>query len=911
MGGDASAYAADIVLRDGATLRLRALRPDDRERLIQLVSRLSPESSYFRFFRTTTKLSDEDLNRFTNLDFKRNVALVATVGGDGEEEIVGVGRYAALDPPGRKSDRAEIAFVVADAFQGRGIGTLLLEHLAPIARANGITRFEADVLGENNRMLKLFATSGFEVERSFQSGVFHVSFPTRSSERLVEASSRREMEADASSIRVFLNPRSVAIVGASRSKEKIGGAILANVLRDGFRGSVYPVHPSASSLEGLRAYPRVSDVPEAVDLAVVAVPAAKVADVVADCAASGVRGVVIVSSGFAEAGGGEAGKKEQDRLVRAARTSGLRLVGPNCMGLINTDPNVRLNVTFAPARPPAGNISMSSQSGALGIAILDHLERTGLGVASFVSIGNKADVSGNDLLAYWSEDPRTDVIVLYLESFGNPRKFARIAPQVARKKPIVAVKAGRSAAGIRAASSHSAALASFDTAVDALFEEAGVLRTNTMEELFDVAALLAMQPLPPGPRVGVVTNAGGPGILLADACEAHGLLLSELSGPTVERLRAFLPSAAGLSNPVDMIASATPEQYEATIEALGGDPGIDSLVVIYIPVLEDRTEEVSRAIARAAGKLPAQKPILTVLLSSRGAPAPLATGPRGKIPSFAYPENAAMALAAATRYSRWRTRPEGKELELDAFATSAIRAVVDRILADASSRGSNEPIWLEPTDLAAVLRAAGVDFASGEVAEARRDDLVRRAERLGFPLVAKAIAPGLLHKSDAGGVILGLRTPEQVGAAFDELEARMRRAGTRLEGVFLQREVAGGIEALVGVTTDPSFGPLLVCGLGGVLVELVHDVAFHLVPVSDVDAHEMLSRLRAGKILEGYRGAPPGDRDALVALVQRVSALATVVPELLELDLNPVKVLPPGQGAVVVDGRMRIQASKA
>jgi acyl-CoA synthetase (NDP forming) len=569
------------------------------------------------------------------------------------------------------------------------------------------------------------------------------------------------------------------------------------------------------------------------------------------------------------------------------------------MGVLNTDPAISLNATFAPHWPPAGNVAMLSQSGALGLAILDYARQLNIGMSTFVSVGNKADVSGNDLLSYWADDPHTGVVLLYLESFGNPRKFARIAPAVARRKPIVAVKSGRSAAGTRAASSHSAALANLDVAVDALFAQAGVIRTSTLEELFDVAALLSTQPAPAGRRVGVVTNAGGPGILLADACEARGLELPPLAPATLDALRTFLPEQAGLSNPIDMIASATPEQYERTISAVGADPSVDALVAIYVPPLVTQPEEIAQAIARGAGDVPPAKPVLSVFLSSKGAPPMLSQGPRGRLPAYAYPENAAMALAAAETYARWRARPPGAPMVLGRLAESAIRAVVDRVLADAK-----EPRWLDAADLATVLRAAGIPFAEAEtVAPA---DAPAAAERLGFPLVAKAVAPGLLHKSDVGGVILGLESADAVAEAAATLAERMRAIGTTLDGVLLQREVSGGLEALVGVTTDPTFGPLVVCGLGGVLVELLRDVAFHLTPVTDVGAREMLEHLRARKLLDGYRGMAPGDREALIDIIMRVSALVEIAPEVRELDLNPVKVLPPGRGAIVVDGRLRI-----
>jgi acyl-CoA synthetase (NDP forming) len=610
-----------------------------------------------------------------------------------------------------------------------------------------------------------------------------------------------------------------------------------------------------------------------------------------------VNGIVVITSGFGEVS--EEGRETEKRLRELVRSSGMRMVGPNCMGIVNTDPRISLNATFVPAWPPPGSIGMSSQSGALGYVILDRIQALNIGISSFVSVGNKADVSGNDLLAYWAEDPRTQVIVLYLESFGNPRKFGRVAPEVARRKPIVAVKSGRSAAGTRAASSHSAALASLDVAVDALFEQAGVIRTDTLEQLLDVAILLSTQPIPAGPRVGVITNAGGAGILLADACEAHGLLLPVLAPATVEALQGFLPPQSSLTNPVDMIASATPEQYAKAIELTGADPNIDSLIVIYVPPLLHPPEEMAKALAKAAGEVPIKKPVLTVFMSSRGAPPLLSTGPRGRIPSYSFPENAALALSAADRYGRWRKRPRGSVFAFDSFTQGAIRAVINRVL-----EIHKKPEWLEPTDLATVLRLAGIEFAAAELTKAR--NAVDTAERLGYPLVAKVQSAQVVHKSDVGGVIMGLSCREDVTSAVEALGERMKRIGIPLENILLQREVNGGVEALVGVTTDPTFGPLVVCGMGGVLVELLKDISFRLTPVSDIDAEEMIAKLRSSRLLEGYRGAPPGDRQALIQVLQRVSALVELVPELRELDLNPVKVLEPGRGAIAVDGRLRI-----
>jgi acyl-CoA synthetase (NDP forming) len=553
--------------------------------------------------------------------------------------------------------------------------------------------------------------------------------------------------------------------------------------------------------------------------------------------------------------------------------------------------------------PQPGNIGMLSQSGALGIAILDHARVRNIGLSSFISAGNKADVSSNDMLAYWADDPHTKAIVLYLESFGNPHKFARLAPAVARQKPIVAVKSGRSAAGRRAALSHSASLANLDIAVEALFEQTGVIRTNTLEELFDVVSLLSMQPVPAGPRVGVVTNAGGPAILLADACEARGLQLPELEGATIAGLRSFLSPRAGFSNPVDMTASAGGEDFARTMAAVAADPNIDSLVVIYIPPMVTEPVEIARGIAKGAAAVPPGKPIACAFMSSEQPPTEMNLGSRGTIPCYKFPENAAIALEAANRYGRWRDRPKGSTLALDKTAESSIRAVVDQVLADADG-----PRWLAPRELSTVLAAAGIDVAIAEQTSVEEAPAI--AEAMGYPLVAKIISPDVLHKSDVGGIAMGLRSAAQVKQAANLIKSRIEELGKRVDGILLQREVTEGIEALVGVTTDPTFGPLVVCGLGGVTVELVKDVAFRLHPVTDVDAAEMVAALRSSPLLDGYRGAPAGDRSALISIVRRISALIDIVPEITELDLNPVKVLAPGKGAIVIDARMRVAPTR-
>jgi acyl-CoA synthetase (NDP forming) len=612
-----------------------------------------------------------------------------------------------------------------------------------------------------------------------------------------------------------------------------------------------------------------------------------VLEVVDDCLAKQVRAICVVSAGFSETGP-EGSAREADLLERI-RTAGCRLVGPNCMGLLNTNPAVRLNATFSPVYPPAGNVAMSTQSGALGLAILDYARELDIGISSFVSVGNKADVSGNDLIQYWADDPNTGVILLYLESFGNPKKFSEIARRVGRSKPIAAVKSGRSAAGSRAASSHTGALAASDTVVDALFRQAGVIRTERLEELFDVAALLSHQPLPRGPRAAILTNAGGPGILAADACEAHGLQLPPLGDATVAELRSFLPAAASVGNPVDMLASAPAEHYRRALSAIIRDDCVDSVMAIFIPPLVTDPEAAAAAIADAARDGPG-KPVLAVFMRSLGAPRALAP-----IPCYAFPESAALALARVTAHSAWRQKPVSAPPVLDRFDAAAARRIVDGAL----PRGDG---WLTPGEASGLLQAAGI-YAPPLRMVHGEEDALGAALDIGYPVALKAIGPALLHKTEHGGVALDIPDPAALRAAVQDFRARL---GDRLTGLIVQAMAPRGVEMIVGAVQDPSFGPLIACGGGGVLVDLLADTSFRLHPLSSDDAHDMIDGLRMAPVLRGYRSMPRADEAALRDVLLRVSELVSVCPEIQELDLNPVVVLQAGVSAV--DARIRVGA---
>jgi acetyl coenzyme A synthetase (ADP forming)-like protein len=870
----------DVVLRDGSTLLIREARAEDEPELRRFHDELSRTSLYFRFF-LVRKSHEAEITRIRNADPADDVVLVGESGG----RILAVASYARNR---RAPNRADVAFAIADAIQGRGVGTRLLERLAEIARRHEIKFFDADVLGDNTRMMRVFEDSGFVIEQHLDSAVYHVVLSLEDTEHRRDlAASRARTAATASMSHIFV-PESIVVVGANRERGKIGSELLHNIVAGGYSGRLSVVHPSAPSIDGVTAYPSLSDVPGSVDLAIVSVPADRVLAVVDACIAKGVKALVVISAGFSEVG--PEGRAREADLLRRVRHAGVRLVGPNCMGVINTDPAVRMNATFAPIKPRPGRVALSTQSGALGFAILDYARELNIGFSTFVSVGNKADVSGNDLIQYWAQDRGTDVILLYLESFGNPRKFTEIARRVSRIKPIVAVKAGRSKAGARAASSHTGALAASDAIVEALFRQSGIIRTDTLEELFDVAALLANQPLPRGRRVAVLTNAGGPAILAADTCEAHGLELPALSSRTIAELRAVLPATASLGNPVDMIASAPAGQYEVALGALLRDEHVDAVLVIFIPPLVTQADDVGSAIRRATDANPG-KPVLAVCMST--APMPDALAP---VPGYRFPEAAGIALARAAAYGAWRQRDEGHRPRFLDIAEERVRQIAEQALA----RGGG---WLAPEDAADLVSAAGIQVASGAIASGE-DAAAQHAARIGYPVVMKAAGPEIVHKTDIGGIRLNLTDEAEVRGAWRDMKGRL---GDRMSGALIQQMVSGGVEMLLGVVDDPTFGHVLACATGGTMTEILADRQLRLHPLTDVDADEMIAGLRGAVLLGGYRGSAPVDGRALAQALLRLSALVDICPEIRELDINPLVVLPTGTRAI--DVRARLEAS--
>jgi acetyl coenzyme A synthetase (ADP forming)-like protein len=882
-------HESDVVLRDGSTVHVRPVRPDDEQGLTELFRSLSQQSRWQRFF---TPAKDaflvSEAQRESSLDGSDGLGLVATTGP--HRRIVGDALFVRY--PGE--DRAEVAFTIADEFQGRGLGTILLGQLAEIAHNSGVQVFEADVMSANHGMIGMFRESGFPIKVSAGAGQLHVSFPTSLTHQAIESFENRERIASINTLNLFFNPRAVAVIGASRQRATIGAEIFRNLLSYEFAGPVYPINRAAPVVQCVPAYASIEEAPGPVDLAVIAVPAAHVITVAEECSRKGVRALVVISAGFGETG--EEGRARQEKLLQVCRDTGMRLIGPNCMGILNTDPSVRLNATFAGVVTPAGRIGFSSQSGALGLAIMDYANSRGLGISTFASVGNKADISGNDLLNYWESDPNTDVILLYLESFGNPKKFSRIARRLGRKKPIVVVKSGRSAAGARATSSHTGALMSHsDVTVDALFKQTGVIRTDTLEELFDVASVLVNQPLPSGPRIGIVTNAGGPAILCADACESRGLEVPVLSEESQKRLRQALLPEASVGNPVDMIASATADNYRDAIRIVAGDNNIDALIVMFTPPLVTKAEDVARAIIDNVKTINRSKPVLAVFLSASGEPEEMRQE-EVKIPCYAFPEAAAIALSRAWRYSEWRSKPPASPPGVEGVD----RVQAAAIIATALKRGED---WLTPEESAALLRCYGLPMIEQRFVTTP-DEAGAAAREIGGEVALKGVGPELVHKTEAGAIRLGLTGEAQVRNAANEMLEDLKKRSITPAGFLVQRMASGGVEMIVGIVHDRQFGPVIACGAGGVMVELLRDVAVRLTPLTREDAAEMVRGLRSYPLLTGFRGASPCDVAALEDGLLRISALAEDLPEVAELDCNPFLVQQ--SGAVILDARVRV-----
>ena len=872
----------DGLLSNGEAVVVRPIRPADAPALVGLHRAVSPGALHRHVLLTGPALSLETAAGFSEVDYDAQMAFVALV----SDELVALASYDRLDAP---VPTAEASFMLADAYQGQGATTLLFESLSEYGRARGILRFIAKVKAQDTPLLETFAATGLRCTRRGGTDVVRVEIDLRPTAAYRASCDRREAIAEVASVAAVLRPRSIAVVGAGRRPENVGHQVVRSLLVGDFSGTVYPVNPAARAVCGVPAFPALLSIPEPVDLAVVAVPAAAVPGVIDEAASVGVRAVTIITAGFGETG--RCGAAVETELLSVARRHGMRIVGPNCLGVMNTDPAVRMNATFASLDPLPGHLALVSQSGAVGIVLSEQTRAVGLGLSAFVSVGNKLDVSPNDLLCFFEDDERTSVVALYLESLGNPRKFARIARRVGAAKPIVALKAGRTSAGARGARSHTAAAATPEVTVAALLRSAGVIKVDRLEELLDVSAILLASPLPGGRRVALVGNSGGPLILTADACEGGELTVPELGQATRNALGEVLAAAAATANPVDLTADGTAAMLERALDIVLADNAVDAVITAVV-----ETMAISAAAARHVIDRVAQRAGKLVVACSVEAAAP--SGPSGatRVAEIPSPERAAVALGRVCGYAQWRRRamlpaPEPEEPS----DHPVIREIVDSKLAGSPSGG-----WLELDQATRLLTACGLPVLPAQPA-ASAVEAAAVAEAVGFPVALKARAGDLVHKSDVGGVALGLNDPGAVRAAYQTMEARL---GAQMGGAVVQPMAAPGVEAIVGLATDPEFGPVVMAGLGGIMTDLLRDREFAVPPLGPGAADAMVASLRAAPLLDGYRGAPKADRQALVTVIETVARVAEEIPELAELDLNPILVGP--SGALAVDCKARI-----
>ncbi len=850
-----SRWETDVVVADGSTVYVRPVKPEDADRVEALHSRLSPETIYFRFFTPLPKLTPTMLERFVNVDYVDRLALVALLG----QEIIAISRYDRI--PG--SSVAEVAFLVDDAHQGRGLASLMLEHLAAAAKENGITRFVADTLPENSKMLRVFHDAGFSDKRVFQDGVVRVTFDISSTEESIAAMYRRERVALERNISRLLNPKTVAVVGASRRPGSIGHRVMANILAAGFSGCVYPINPNAHSVAGVRAYSKLTEVPDRVDVAIIAVSSDKMEEVVLDAAEAKVGELVIMSSGFSEAS--EEGKENERQIVRLARRNGMRIVGPNSMGIANSTPEISLNASLSPFPILRGGASLHAQSGPLSLAILEEARRRGLGMATFVSSGNKADISGNDLLNYWETDPNTKVVMLYIEDFGNPRTFARVARRVSRSKPIIAVKSKRyQSKDIETMSSLDLNLPN-DMAVEALFEQTGVLRVDTLEQLFELAQAIVNQPLPKGNRVAILSNSGGPAPLVADACKAVGLEIPILSERSQMQLRELAGSNGRVGNPVELPNQSNPESFGKALEIVLADPGIDSVIVSYIPTVtldplvlgsgdSSSTSAVFdsapttathavKAVAEAVSSVAASqstdstKPVLANFLALSSVPNALTFGTR-TIPYFAFPESAAMALGNMALYAQWRQRPEHELWELTNLDPSRAKAVLANSLSGSSNLESGASSNEEDNSLEQVTKY----LKDAEIRE-----------------------------------VLGA-----YGIEFDP------------NSKFVPEDSPNVVNLNLQLIHDISFGVFLSIGLAGFVTEVLGQRTIKANPQEYPDVIRLIDSMPGSQVLDGMKGAPPVDRKSLESLICRIAKLADDMFEVERLSFENLSILEKG-----------------
>ena len=873
-GSSPSVYA---LLADGRTVEIRPSVAADFDDVKTMHEAMSPDNAYLRFFSISRMAAEQEARRVTRAPGPDHAALLALYDG----QVVGVASY---EVDRRDGKTAEVAFAVSDTMHHRGIATLLLEHLVSLARARQLEALTAETLQENTGMLRVFSDAGLPVVSKREEGVVSITIPlppddtSRQLDDYLDTVAVREGSANVASLRPVFAPASVAVVGASRRTGTVGRSVLDNIIAGGFAGTLYAVNPKASEVGGVPCFPDVASLPEAPDLAVLAVPPLAVVDAAEACGQRGVRGLVVLTAAIDAPVGAD--------LLAVCRRHGMRLIGPNCFGI--AVPSIGLDATFAATNPAPGIVGLVMQSGGIGFAMVDHLTRLGIGISSFASVGNKLDISSNDMLMWWEQDGQTELAVLYIESFGNPRKFGRTARRVGLKMPVLTVHAGRSEAGQRAAASHTAAIATPLVTREALFEQAGIIATPSFGELMGATALLATQPPPAGRTVAIVSNVGGAGVLAADACTDLGLAVHHPHGRTRQRLSALVPAGGALDGPVDTTATVSTQEFRQVIEMLGADDEVNSVIALVLPT--GATGDLLQAVAEADIGVP-----LAVVVLNQPEAVRLVDAKRGKAPSYAYPETAARALSRAVKYAEWRAAPRRTVPAFPDVDTEAAREIV-RTFLDKQPAGG----WLPEYDVIDLLSRYQIPRVFTRITRTE-DDAVTAATQAGYPVALKAVVPGLTHKTDAGGVLLDLRTEAGVRSGYRQLADRF---GDGLDSVEVEPMITGGTEVIIGVRDDQMFGPLVVFGLGGVATEVLADHAARLAPLTEADAETLINSVRSAPLLHGHRGAPAVDLAALRDVLLRVSRLSDDLPEIAELDLNPVIARP--DGAVAVDARIRV-----
>ncbi len=821
---------------------LRPIREDDTDNWLAFYNRLSDRTKYLRLH-GPTRLAREDAVRYCTVNYTDTFAFVAETIENQQKIIVEVGRYTRL-PSGTT---AEVGFVIEDGFQEKGFGTKLIEWLATVARSNGIDTFEAYVLQENRSMLSVFQSYGFTMKKMSRGEVYQITFPLTKTPEVLRKKEDRARIATLNSLRFIMKPRSVAVIGASNKPGSIGQLVFESVIKNNFSGVVYPVSVTSKVIMSVRAYSSLLEVPDDVDLAIIAVPSSQAIKVIDECGRKKVKGVIVISDGFSESGPQGAALERGMRDI--AFGYGMRIVGPNCMGLINTDPRVQLNASFALIFPLHGNIAFMSQSGALGLGILKYAKNAEIGFSSYVSVGNRTDIASTDMLQYWASDPQTKVILIYLESIDNPDAFTRISRKVVASKPILAIKGGGTTAGSRAAMSHTGAMATPETVSDALFRQAGIIRANTIERLFDSAVLLANQPVPKGNRVAIITNGGGPGTLAADACAHNGLLVPELTAATMKKLKKVVSRDIGIGNPLDLTAAVSAQEFEDSLKMLAEDPDNDAIISMYVPPAGISIKAIEDAIDRASPVIAQnRKPFLACFVGQ--------TDSKGRmmknnmyVPYYLFRRT--RSGVAAVKYGEMARRKPGLIPQFSDIEHGTGREIIGRVL----SRSAKRPVWLQQNEINELLGCYGIHVA-GSITAATAKAAAAMGAKVGFPVAIKLNSSTITHKSDVGGVILNVRSEAEAENAFNEIKTKLGKIGreTEMQGVTVQSMVKNGAEVIVGVAEDPGLGHVVMFGLGGIYAELIQDTATRLLPLTDVDVKELINSVKMVRLLKGYRG---------------------------------------------------------